>query len=518
MKRSPGLRQFVCLALICASLHSGSRQLHGAEPGGLTEPEWQRYVVEIEGSRSNSVFRRFPALVIESSGGLSRVLTASWGAEPFPDSIGHVHSYKLTGLDVPVRLVGFDEMAATAVFEVEAVLPVVPRELLGVEIAVGDRLKELKMAGGAETREHTVLAIDQEYRPRTARKAEPVVPGAIVLDSPRKSTVNTPGALFLKGGRLAAIRQNNAYDDQKVMRPYLVPIDPMLKAYDRLSQPPLTESVKPPVDPGSNGFRRPELVAIAWARTNEQHQGPQPKAWRPDRSLIDEAEAAWIDEEIAGLELDAWPQPNHLPPLLLVFRIDDRARSAQAIHCEVRVKDLTLQARSTAHKSTRNMLAKTAVVPLQDSLAAWPEDVDVLARVPTREPVVLKTIDGPPADAVQVAPGVRWYVDPVRGMRKFERMRVTDLPAAVLEIDKRIADPMAPVSMRVTTKDGKPLSVDRTTTADPDGMIEIQVSRPLTPENPIATATFVQHFYRTEVYDHVPVRLELMPLERNAGN
>ncbi|OAI52402.1 hypothetical protein AYO47_06195 [Planctomyces sp. SCGC AG-212-M04] len=478
----------------------------------MSELQWQRHVVQIEGSKHNSVSKRFAALVMESSGGLSRLLTSSWGAESFGDPIGVVHKYELIGSGLPVRLIASDEKSGAAVFEVEATLEPVPRSVLGADVAAGDQLKELQLPGGKETKEHVVRAINQEYQYRNADKQPANISGTIVLDGPLRSTVNNPGALFLKDGRLAAIRQNNAYDEQKVLRPYLVPTKAMLEAYARLSQPPL----EPTGNSQPGEYRRPEIVAIAWALTNEERADAQLnpgryQAWRPDGTMIDGDELKWLSSELSGLTLDEWSSPGRLSPLLLVFRIDERARSPQSINCELRVGGRMITAGGSTRISSRNLLTKSSIVPMVESLPEWPEDVDVLARVQTREALVLKTIEGTPEHPVQIAPGVRWFIDPSRGMQDDGRKRTPGLPAAVLEIDRKVADRMAPVSARVTTKDGKPLGEGYVTMADADGTVEIRVSRPLTADNPIASTTFVQTFYRTEVYDHIPIKLELKP-------
>ena len=105
--------------------------------------------------------------------------------------------------------------------------------------------------------------------------------------------------------------------------------------------------------------------------------------------------------------------------------------------------------------------------------------------------------------------GVRWYVDATRGIRFRDGKREMGLPAAVLEIDRKIADPLSVISAVVWTKDGRGLSEDYATV---DGAkVEIRASRPLASSNPIVRGEFHRHRYRLERFEKVPVRLDLKP-------
>ncbi len=91
------------------------------------------YIVTIEAeSRPQAIFKSFPAIVMVSSAGKSLLLSASWGAEPFPLSNPGVPIGALflsEGKD-PVGIVAYDIARGIAVFSVNRAIAPFPGNVL----------------------------------------------------------------------------------------------------------------------------------------------------------------------------------------------------------------------------------------------------------------------------------------------------------------------------------------------------------------------------------------------------
>jgi hypothetical protein len=266
--------------------------------------------------------------------------------------------------------------------------------------------------------------------------------------------------------------------------------------------------------PAQAEYRRPELVAMtwqSWLKTNVPER--KPVVWRPDGSLLDTEEIDWLCNDLSPSSFPWRSSSGQLRPLVLVFRIDERAKVQQSLRGSVLSGD---QVRGSGYPvpSTKSFLAQTILVPTRAELAAWPEDIDVEIKVPVGEPEIMKSFDGVPQGELKLAEGVRWYVDPNRGQRVQSGKRVPGAPAAVFEIDERQADPLSTISCAVRLKNGTLLRDESTMVVD-DGLASTttRVSAPLEESNPIVKVEFKRLRYRLERYEKLPTHLDLKPPE-----
>jgi hypothetical protein len=107
-------------------------------------------------------------------------------------------------------------------------------------------------------------------------------------------------------------------------------------------------------------------------------------------------------------------------------------------------------------ESGRTFLAKSEVTMPTFLVAEWPAEVDVEVRVPVAEPEMLKRIEMLPADPIELARGVQWFVD-LAGGDGFRRKRSDDDllngPAFILQVDRAEADPLVDYTYDFRLKD-----------------------------------------------------------------
>jgi hypothetical protein len=157
--------------------------------------------------------RYFPAIVLESTNEKSILVSASWGAEPFPipptgKAIDSIH---LLDSDEPVEIIDYDESLGIAIFQVNVPLKPWPASNFATPVKAGDVLEELVLSN-KHYRErsvpvHRVKAVGVDYLRQTVDGTTVKVEGTLVFEG---QTSGHPGTVFLQAGKLAAIYLNNA--------------------------------------------------------------------------------------------------------------------------------------------------------------------------------------------------------------------------------------------------------------------------------------------------------------------
>jgi hypothetical protein len=194
-----------------------------------------RYVVMIEAeSRPHAIRKSFPAIVMASSGGKSLLLSASWGAEPFPlDKPGvPIGALFLSEWKNPVGIVAYDIARGIAVFSVNQVLEPIPRECFTVDLGKGDLLTSLPLAKDDASRSSRVLAVEETYASEATDRETVAVKHAARIDFGKWQC----GSPMLKDGKIAAIFLNNGVPpDSEKFFGYAVPARYALGAFAELS-------------------------------------------------------------------------------------------------------------------------------------------------------------------------------------------------------------------------------------------------------------------------------------------
>ncbi|MGH7140187.1 MAG: hypothetical protein ACREHD_30990 [Pirellulales bacterium] len=183
----------------------------------------------------------------------------------------------------------------------------------------------------------------------------------------------------------------------------------------------------------------PELIALSW-QYRPQASGKRLKqpVWRPDGTRLNDVETNALLDEVKSFQ-NHWWNEGQLQPLVMVFRRSAEIKSGLSVAV---VCDGRKHWGGTWGPFGEKGLAKSACAPQVGELARWPESVDLDVRVPLEDPQIIKTINAIPEGAVDVSPGVRWYIDPDLGIdHKRGGQRREHLTAAVLEIDNIYESP-----------------------------------------------------------------------------
>ena len=132
-------------------------------------------------------------------------------------------------------------------------------------------------------------------------------------------------------------------------------------------------------------------------------------------------------------------------------------------------------------------------------------------------PVLVKTLTAVPAEAVEIADGVVWYIDPQAGYDVYAPRIINAptprFPAAVLETIQDGSLDLVDYSVRVHLKNSeKELQGSRTTIRDRDGKrYQVDVSDRFPPSDEIdRIEVYRQRFTRSVIKD-VRLRTDLIP-------
>jgi hypothetical protein len=260
-------------------------------------------------------------------------------------------------------------------------------------------------------------------------------------------------------------------------------------------------------DEPAGEFSRPELLVVTWTPPSPQpFNGPFLNAWRPDDTRIPVEELDWLRDSRKLKTYYSKPDTTRqLHPLILVFKIDDRARSAQRLQTTLLVDGKRIKM-SGAALSTTDHLATTSLAPRRTELAEWPAEIAVEVLTPVGDPTVLHTLDAAKAQTftqdspLQVEKGVTWQIIPPNA-------QTNGKPACVLSVDYEQADANCKWSAEVTLTNRS--SLRSFTTLRHGSIVEelIMLDDPLA----IARVDLNRSRHRIEKYEHIPTHPELIP-------
>jgi hypothetical protein len=262
----------------------------------------------------------------------------------------------------------------------------------------------------------------------------------------------------------------------------------------------------------ANGVPDPELIALTWQYIR-QFSGKRIKqpVWRPDGTRLTDAETNELLDQLTSFQ-NHWWQPEQLQPLIFVFRRETPIKSGLSVAI-VRADGHRLWG-GTWEPFRANGLAKSACAPQIRELPKWPEAIDLDVQVPLEDPQVIKTIDEVPDGAVEVAPGVRWYIDHDRGIEfKPGGEQRAHLTAAVLELEYEKTDDLVSYRATVWLRDKKdPLSEAYGTKigSRPGVFTSIRVSKPLDDVAAIERVEFTRQRFKILRIEGVKLRPDFL--------
>jgi hypothetical protein len=175
--------------------------------------------------------------------------------------------------------------------------------------------------------------------------------------------------------------------------------------------------------------------------------------------------------------------------------------------------------------SLANGLAKSACSPRRKDFKSWPAKVNLDVKVPLEDPQVFKTIKSVPEQPVDVAEGVRWYIDKERGAEvSADGSMGFGLPGGVLELRDSESDATTNYSVKVWLQGCKEPVPEayatiielnpgdgRTIRPNPGAQRTIRVSRAIKDTKAIDRIEFLRQRFRFERIKGVETHLDLLP-------
>jgi hypothetical protein len=165
---------------------------------------------------------------------------------------------------------------------------------------------------------------------------------------------------------------------------------------------------------GSPVAPTPELIAVTWQQVPEANDKriEQP-VWRPDGKRLTDTEANALLDQVKSFQTHWWNKEATLRPLVFVYRRPPGMHTG--LMTSIVLPNGRRMGTGSWMYSLANGLAKSSCSPQRADLRSWPAKVDLDVKVPLEDPQVIKTIKAVTKEPVEVAPGVRWYIDNERG-------------------------------------------------------------------------------------------------------
>ena len=262
--------------------------------------------------------------------------------------------------------------------------------------------------------------------------------------------------------------------------------------------------------PAATQFKRPELIAIAWASADVQAVSDSPldksfAAWRPDGTAVPSEKLADIKKELREFGALGKVEPDRLPALHLVFRIDERAKNSQRLSPRLVTADHLVPSLAVQEGSSANHLVLSVLSLSDKTVTRWPAEIDVEVRVPIEEGDVFKTADQLKSTPTTIAPGAQLLWTKVAIMDEMGGQKL--VPAVALETDRQETD-LVDYDFFTHLKDGTSHAFNA---LQANATHDLRVSPPLEATADLDHVDLWRLRYRTELYDRLPIFPERIP-------
>jgi hypothetical protein len=271
----------------------------------------------------------------------------------------------------------------------------------------------------------------------------------------------------------------------------------------------------------------PRIVAMTWQKGTEgSGKHTDLKLWTADGTLLTDQQMSELRADAPGTEIHWWNTQNEPQPLVFIFDVGDKLPAGSggvSASCEFpdghHNRGGTWGNRIAAQMNAGRIYAvstDTDFLPRGGGFN-WPESVTVHLKYPLEIPVMVKTLNEVPPEAVEIADGVVWYIDPQAGYDvgapRIINAPTPRFPAAVLETIQDGSLDLVDYSVRVHLKNSeKVLQGSHTTIRDRNGkQYRVDVSRKFPPPEEIdRIEVYRQRFTRSVIKD-VRLRTDLIP-------
>lgn len=261
----------------------------------------------------------------------------------------------------------------------------------------------------------------------------------------------------------------------------------------------------------------PQLLYLAWQKGGDRATGqPIPhNVWDTKGIVLPQEKADTLLKGVRSFDVH-WRQEGELPPLTLVFNVDREIAHSPVVPAVI-TTDGKRHSGSTARNASSNGLIVSAVFPRARDLAKWPKKITIEFTYAIEDRAIIRTLRNVPAEPIDIAPGIQWYLDPARaliaapGQRKL--VRAVGKTAGVLQISKVRADPLTAYGVRVYLRDKhRPIGSSHATIIEIDGKLhEIRVSDAFDNKDQIERIEIIRQRHQARRIENVPLRLDLLP-------
>lgn len=270
----------------------------------------------------------------------------------------------------------------------------------------------------------------------------------------------------------------------------------------------------------------PRIVAMTWQKGTEgSGKHTDLKLWAADGTLLTDQQMSELRADAPGTEIHWWNTNEEPRPVVFIFDVGDRlpvGSGGVSVHCEFPDGHANRGGTWMNRVEAKVNAGRTYAISTDTDFLPgggefhWPDSVKVHLKYPLEIPVLVKTLNEVPVDAVQIADGVTWYVDPQAGYDagapRIINAPTPHFPAAVLETIQDGSLDLVDYSVRVHLKTSETeLQGSRTMIRDRNGKrYQLDVSRKFPPTDEIdRIEVYRQRFTRSVIKD-VRLRTDLI--------
>ena len=271
----------------------------------------------------------------------------------------------------------------------------------------------------------------------------------------------------------------------------------------------------------------PRIVAMTWQKGTEgSGKHTDLKLWAADGTLLTDQQMSELRADAPGTEIHWWNTNEEPRPVVFIFDAGDKlpvGSGGVSVHCEFPDGHINRGGTWTNRVAAKVNAGRTYAISTDTDFLPgggefnWPESVNVHLKYPVEIPVLVKTLNEVPVEAVQIADGVNWYVGPQAGYDagapRIINAPTPRFPAAVLETIQDGSLDLVDYSVRVHLKNSeKKLQGSHTTIRDRNGkQYRVDVSRKFPPAEEIDYIEVYRQRFTRSVLKDVRLRTDLIP-------